>query len=171
MKAIQKGFTLIELVIVVAIVGVMAGIALPKYQNYTARAQFSEVTLMLNTAKEKINENLAKGYCMDRSDFKNNIITGKYVYQGIVTGLAYEDKSKVYTGCGLMVNFGSMDKSVSPLLQGKDFEFFLKRNGSWSVANRSGFDVTDLLDIVAPKSIDRVENAMAEENAMAVENR
>lgn len=43
MKKVQKGFTLIELMIVIAIVGILAAVALPAYQNYTKRAQFAEV--------------------------------------------------------------------------------------------------------------------------------
>ncbi|MFV3307251.1 pilin [Pseudomonas sp. NY15181] len=55
MKA-QKGFTLIELMIVVAIIGILAAIALPAYQDYTARAKMSEVILALDKCKVSVSE-------------------------------------------------------------------------------------------------------------------
>jgi type IV pilus assembly protein PilA len=51
MKAIQKGFTLIELMIVVAIIGILAAIALPAYQDYTVRAKVSEGLVLAEAAK------------------------------------------------------------------------------------------------------------------------
>jgi type IV pilus assembly protein PilA len=56
MKRIQKGFTLIELMIVVAIIGILAAVALPAYQDYTKRAKVSEVLLAASSAKNTIAE-------------------------------------------------------------------------------------------------------------------
>ena len=56
MKAIQKGFTLIELMIVVAIIGILAAVALPAYQDYTIRAKLSEVMLAAAGMKTNVSE-------------------------------------------------------------------------------------------------------------------
>ena len=56
MKSIQKGFTLIELMIVVAIIGILAAVALPAYQDYTIRAKVSELILAGSSARTAITE-------------------------------------------------------------------------------------------------------------------
>ena len=59
MKHVQKGFTLIELMIVVAIIGILAAVALPAYQDYTIRAKVSELMLAASGFRTSISEKAA----------------------------------------------------------------------------------------------------------------
>ena len=60
-RSLQKGFTLIELMIVVAIIGILAAVALPAYQDYTVRARVTEGLSLAAGAKTAVAENAANG--------------------------------------------------------------------------------------------------------------
>ncbi|HFA5803427.1 TPA: pilin, partial [Neisseria gonorrhoeae] len=95
MNTLQKGFTLIELMIVIAIVGILAAVALPAYQDYTARAQVSEAILLAEGQKSAVTEYyLNHGIWPKDNDeagvASSSSIKGKYVKQvevknGVVT--------------------------------------------------------------------------------------
>lgn len=66
MKRVQQGFTLIELMIVVAIIGILAAVALPAYQDYTIRAKVSEGLVLASAAKQSVSDNAANSQPYDR---------------------------------------------------------------------------------------------------------
>ena len=84
-RSIQKGFTLIELMIVVAIIGILAAVALPAYQDYTVRARVSEVILAASSCRTTVTEALQTSPTADaRSAIQGCAISNtKMVVSGI----------------------------------------------------------------------------------------
>ncbi len=139
---LQKGFTLIELMIVVAIIGILAAIAIPAYQNYIARSQASEAFALMSGAKITIQDNLQAGSCTGASAADDadaatkaaalaaNTIAGKYGNLVVSGTAATTTGATVSSGCIMTYTFKAATDGVSPKVATTKIAADMLNNGS-----------------------------------------
>ena len=113
---LEKGFTLIELMIVVAIIGILAAVAIPAYQDYTAKAQASEALLLLGGLKNPVSEAISQvGNSTGCAPPTGVVTVGRYVASMTLTaaGTAPNATCKMLAVFGNVGNTKIQTKSVS----------------------------------------------------------
>ncbi|HFC8301072.1 TPA: pilin [Neisseria meningitidis] len=118
MNTLQKGFTLIELMIVIAIVGILAAVALPAYQDYTARAQVSEAILLAEGQKSAVTE-----YYLNHGKWPGNNSSAGVASSSTIKG-KYVKSVEVKNG---VVTAEMKSTGVNKEIQGRKLSLWAKR--------------------------------------------
>ncbi|HGF8872496.1 TPA: pilin [Neisseria meningitidis] len=118
MNTLQKGFTLIELMIVIAIVGILAAVALPAYQDYTARAQVSEAILLAEGQKSAVTE-----YYLNHGKWPDGNSDAGVATSSEIKG-KYVEKVEVAKG---VITATMLSSGVNKEIQGKKLSLWAKR--------------------------------------------
>ncbi|HEZ5862835.1 TPA: pilin [Neisseria meningitidis] len=118
MNTLQKGFTLIELMIVIAIVGILAAVALPAYQDYTARAQVSEAILLAEGQKSAVTE-----YYLNHGEWPGNNSSAGVATSSEIKG-KYVEKVEVANG---VITAQMASSNVNNEIKDKKLSLWAKR--------------------------------------------
>ena len=123
MRKLNSGFTLIELMIVVAIIGILAAVAIPSYQDYTARAQVSEAISLASSYKSAMSEFYGmRGQWPTHLTVVGSVLVGKYVSAITMTGGG---------AGGTLVIIATMAAGTNPLVSGNTYALATTDGKAW----------------------------------------
>jgi type IV pilus assembly protein PilA len=146
MKRVQQGFTLIELMIVVAIIGILAAVALPAYQDYTARAQASEGSTLADGVKKELELSFSQDkLCPSNATATDSLAAAASIKGKYVASVATAGTPSSTGGCTVTVTFAS--SNVATGVSGKKIEYTMVQENnttSWTCK-------TDLGPKIGPK--------------------
>lgn len=140
MKSLQKGFTLIELMIVIAIIGILAAIAIPQYQNYIARSQVSRVVSEVGSLKTPVETCMLDG----KTTLGQTVNTCQLGATGsnLLEGPVQDDGTAIPANTGVpqvTINndntatiVGRFGNNASTVLRGSTVTWTRNSGGSWS---------------------------------------
>jgi type IV pilus assembly protein PilA len=147
MKKLQRGFTLIELMIVVAIIGILAAIAIPLYQDYIAKTQATRVYGEANNLRTAIELCILEGRTAlgtgkdecDPSYTASNLVSGAPQVGPAVTGAGFPQVADPLVVSGDIVT-STFGNKAALVLQGSTLTLSRNRRGSWTcTAAGTGF--------------------------------
>ncbi|WP_122082150.1 pilin [Vibrio coralliirubri] len=142
----QKGFTLIELMIVVAVIGVLSAIAIPQYQKYVAKAEVASALATMTGIKTNV-----EAFAVENGEFPDGSSTNQTEADlGVPSSIPSGDITFTSASSAAgTITFAFDSSGVSNLIAGKNFDIKRDSNGLWSCDGSTSDPVTDDL---LPKS-------------------